>query len=225
MNENFSDGAGRREKGKREGGGSGSQAVIVSVHQPGCSCAVQGNERGIKPRNDTNDIIIIIRPSLLLFSHSHLRRLIRAAASELLDSTRFQFQAFIQQNPRPVNDWLGTQRTPGQAPTSSQCPGAAPGGHGDSLDSLKTQGTVHGSLAALRGRWAAQIARVPLPSVSRHHPYLDVFSRSPSSLPPGKPAIAPSALGIWEACLALWPEDAHAHTREAGAAGSCRFNP
>lgn len=27
MNENFSDGAGRREKGKREGGGSGSQAV------------------------------------------------------------------------------------------------------------------------------------------------------------------------------------------------------
>lgn len=44
MNENFSDGAGRREKGKR-GGGSGSQAVTVSVHQPGCSCAVQGERK------------------------------------------------------------------------------------------------------------------------------------------------------------------------------------
>lgn len=62
----------------------------------------------------------------------------------------------------------------------------------------------------------SQTARVPLPSVSRHHPYLDVFSRSPSSLPPGKPAIAPSALGIWEACLALWPEASCARTRRQG---------
>ena len=54
--------------------------------------------------------------------------------------------------------------------------------------------------------------------MSRHHPYLDVFSRSSSSLPPGKPAIALSALGIWEACLALWPEASQARTREAGAA-------
>lgn len=38
---------GKREKGKEEA----VAAVTVSVYQPDWSCAVQGKERSIKPRN------------------------------------------------------------------------------------------------------------------------------------------------------------------------------
>ncbi|EPY82256.1 zinc finger protein 24 [Camelus ferus] len=105
--------------------------------------------------------------------------------------------------PQAGQGQTGSESTLGQEPRSSQCPGAAPGG----LDSLRTQETAHGSLAALRSRSGVETMRVPPPSLPR------CVLRSQSSLSRGKPAIARSALGLREACAALWHATSHVRTR------------
>ena len=139
-----------------------------------------------------------------------------------------KFLVFIQLNPRLVKGWPRTKSTPGREPTSSQCPGAAPGGHVSSLDSPRTQETAYGSPVALQGRWGGKITRVPPPSVSRHHPYLHVFSRSPSSLTRCKPAItADRSRNLGGLLSSMARGIARAHARGGGrrgevGAGSCR---
>lgn len=163
-------------------------------------------------------------------SHTHFqvapsqhRLLIRADASKLLNFTcSLNFWcsfSWTQVNPGPGKGWPGTK----SKLTNWLCPETAPGGHGGGPDSPWTQITAQSSLAVLRGRWGGEITWLPLPSMTRHHPYLDVFARLPSSLTRCKPsitsAVTPSALGIREDCSALWLAVSHVRTRRVAVRG------
>lgn len=131
----------------------------------------------------------------------------------------------------PQSFWRSFGWTQGQQGLTGDKPNTRPWTNGlsvpGSLHSPRTRETTHSFLAALWGRSLGKIIRNSSASREPTSPVPRLGHRTAVKPHTREPAIALSALGIWEECSALWRVTAQARGGDgaSGEGGLPRINP